>query len=154
MDKKPADKSEPPGKRIIAKRLAEDLDVSISTISRAFNKEAVIAPETRSKVLDYANRLGYRPNPFARSLITSKSRIVSIIASHLENPFYPEALRGLGEALRKAGWHVMLFTVPSGETPDDILPARHQLSARIRHRHGGDDLLQGPGSGGSGPGRS
>lgn len=122
MDKKPADKSEPPGKRIIAKRLAEDLDVSISTISRAFNKEAVIAPETRSKVLDYANRLGYRPNPFARSLITSKSRIVSIIASHLENPFYPEALRGLGEALREAGWHVMLFTVPSGETPDDILP--------------------------------
>ena len=122
MDKKPADKSEPPGKRIIAKRLAEDLDVSISTISRAFNKEAVIAPETRSKVLDYANRLGYRPNPFAQSLITSKSRIVSIIASHLENPFYPEALRGLGEALREAGWHVMLFTVPSGETPDDILP--------------------------------
>lgn len=122
MAKKPAGRPEQPGKRINAKRLAEDLEVSVSTISRAFSKDAVIAPKTRSKILSYANQLGYRPNPFAQSLITRKSRIVSIIVSHLENPFYPEALRGLGEALREAGWHVMLFTVPSGETPDDILP--------------------------------
>ncbi len=122
MDEKSAGKPEKPGKRINAKRLAEDLDVSISTISRAFNKDAVIAPGTRSKILDYADQLGYRPNPYAQSLITQKSRIVGIIVSHLENPFYPEALRGLSEALREAGWHLMLFTVPSGETPDDILP--------------------------------
>ncbi len=122
MDKKHTAKSEGAGKRINLKRLAADLEVSTSTISRAFNKDAVIAPETRSRILEYANRLGYRPNPFAQSLITQKSRIVSIIVSHLENPFYPEALRGLGEALREAGWHVMLFTVPSGETPDDLLP--------------------------------
>ncbi len=122
IDPKPAGKPDRPGKRINAKRLAEDLDVSISTISRAFNKEAVVAPETRSKILDYADRLGYRPNPYAQSLITQKSRIVGIIVSHLENPFYPEALRGLSEALHAAGWHVMLFTVPFGETPDDILP--------------------------------
>lgn len=122
MDPKPDGKPDRTGKRINAKRLAEDLDVSISTISRAFNKDAVIAPETRSKILDYADQLGYRPNPYAQSLITQKSRIVGIIVSHLENPFYPEALRGLGEALRKAGWHLMLFTVPLGETPDDILP--------------------------------
>jgi DNA-binding LacI/PurR family transcriptional regulator len=122
MDKKPVEKPEPPGKRINAKRLAEDLDVSVSTISRAFNKDAVIAPETREKILDYADRLGYRPNPFAQSLITRKSRIVGVIVSHLENPFYPEALHGLGEALREAGWHMMLFTVPSGETPEDIIP--------------------------------
>ncbi len=122
MDPKPAGKTDRPGKRINAKRLAEDLDVSISTISRAFNKDAVIAPETRSRILDYADQLGYRPNPYAQSLITQKSRIVGIIVSHLENPFYPEALRGLSEALREAGWHLMLFTVPSGKTPDDILP--------------------------------
>ena len=122
MDKKPAGRPERSGGRISARHLAENLDVSISTISRAFNKEAVIAPETRSKVLNYADEIGYRPNPYARSLITRKSRIVSIIVSHLENPFYPEALRGLSEALREAGWHVMLFTVPLGETPDDILP--------------------------------
>ena len=51
MDGKPGRKPEQRGKRINAKRLAEDLDVSISTISRAFNKDAVIAPETRSKIL-------------------------------------------------------------------------------------------------------
>ena len=122
MDPKPAGKTDRPGKRINAKRLAEDLDVSISTISRAFNKDAVIAQETRSRILDYADQLGYRPNPYAQSLITQKSRIVGIIVSHLENPFYPEALRGLNEALREAGWHLMLFTVPFGKTPDDILP--------------------------------
>ena len=71
--------------RIVAKRLAADLDVSISTISRAFTKNAVIAPKTRSKVLERARVLGYQPNPFARCLITRKSRIVAIIVSHFES---------------------------------------------------------------------
>ncbi len=115
-------KQKPSRKRIVAKQLADDLDVSISTISRAFKRDSVISAKTRSMVLEYADAVGYRPNPFAQSLITRKSKIVGIVVSDIENPFYPEALTGLCEALRQAGLNAMLFSVPFGQTPDEILP--------------------------------
>ena len=109
-------------KPIVAKHLADDLGVSISTISRAFNENAVISPKTRSRVLEYAKSIGYRPNPYAQSLITQKNNIVGIIVSDIVNPFYPEVLSRLCEALRRTGLNVMLFTVPEDQTPDEILP--------------------------------
>lgn len=108
--------------RIVAKHLADDLDVSVSTISRAFTEGAVISPKTRAKVLERAKAVGYQPNPYAQSLITRRSNIVGIIVSHFENPFYSEAVTGLCEALRLAGLSTMFFSVPAGETSDEILP--------------------------------
>lgn len=112
----------PARERIVAKHLADDLDVSVSTISRAFTEGAVISPQTRAMVLERAKAVGYQPNPYAQSLITRKSNIVGIVVSHFENPFYTEALTGLCEALRRANLSTMFFSVPAGETPDQILP--------------------------------
>lgn len=109
--------------RVVAKRLAEDLGVSISTISRAFSPNAVIAPQTRERVLKHAAAIGYKPNPYAQSLITRRSKIAGIIVSDIANPFYPEVLTGLTEALQSAGLNVMLFTGAAGETADTVLPS-------------------------------
>jgi DNA-binding LacI/PurR family transcriptional regulator len=109
-------------KRVIAKRLADDLDVSISTISRAFNPHARISPKTRARVLEHARSVGYQPNPYAQSLTTRQNTIVGIIVSDIVNPFYPEVLARLCEALRQAGLNVMLFQVPDDQTPDEVLP--------------------------------
>lgn len=119
---KPSDKRNHATRQIVAKRLADDLGVSVSTISRAFNRDAVIAAGTRSRILEYAASIGYRPNPYAQSLITRKNNIVGVIVSDIVNPFYPEVLTGLCEALRQAGLDVMLFTVPGDRAPDEILP--------------------------------
>jgi len=74
-------------------------------------------------VLERASALGYQPNPFAQSLVTRKSKIVGIIVSDIQNnPFYPEALTGLCETLWQAGLNAMLFSVPAGHTPDELLP--------------------------------
>lgn len=108
--------------RTIARHLAEELGVSISTISRAFTPDSNVAPETRDRILAHAKTLGYQPNPFARSLITQKTRIVSIFISDIFNPFFPEVLATLTEALQLQGLSVMLFHVPSGKTPDEVLP--------------------------------
>ncbi len=109
--------------RVVAKRLANDLGVSISTISRAFSPNAVIAPETRERVLKHAAEIGYKPNPYAQSLITRRSKIAGIIVSDIANPFYPEVLTGLTEALQDAGLNVMLFTGAAGEPADRVLPS-------------------------------
>ncbi|GAB5468317.1 MAG: LacI family DNA-binding transcriptional regulator [Rhodospirillales bacterium] len=120
MERKVSDRSS--RQRVVAKRLADDLGVSVSTISRAFSPEAVIAPETRERVLKHAAEIGYKPNPYAQSLITRRSKIAGVIVSDIANPYYPEVLTGLTGALQEAGLNVMLFTGAAGETADKVLP--------------------------------
>ena len=116
-------KSRRSSKRISAKHLADDLGLSVSTISRAFSPHSRISPKTRARILDHAKSTGYQPNPYAQSLTTRKNTIVSIIVADISNnPFYPQVLSGLSEALRDAGLDSMLFTVPEGQTSDEILP--------------------------------
>ena len=94
--------------RITVKDLARQLGMSVSTVSRAFYQDAVIAPETRAKVLEHAAEIGYRPNPLARGLITKSSRIVGVVVADITNPFYPEVLLGLTEQLQAIDFNVML----------------------------------------------
>ncbi len=99
------------------KDLARDLGMSVSTVSRAFYPQAVIASETRRLVLERANLIGYRPNPFAQSLITNKTQIVGMVVSDLTNPFYPEVMARLTAQLQRAGMNVMLA---AADHPDKI----------------------------------
>lgn len=106
---------------VSARELARDLGVSVSTVSRAFSPDSTVAPETRLRVLARAKEVGYRPNPFARTLITNRTRLASIFISDIFNPFFSEALISLTEALQEYGLRVMLFYVPSGKSPEDVL---------------------------------
>ncbi len=103
--------------RVTVKDLARDLGMSVSTVSRAFYPDAVIASDTRKTVLEHAARIGYRPNPFAQSLITKKSQIAGMVVSDLTNPFYPEVMTRLTALLQKAGINLMLA---AADHPDKI----------------------------------
>ncbi len=103
--------------RVTVKHLARDLGMSVSTVSRAFYPDAIIAAETRKAVLDHANKIGYRPNPFAQSLITKKSQIVGMVVSDLTNPFYPEVMTRLTGLMQQAGMNLMLA---AADQPDKI----------------------------------
>ena len=115
-------KSKSAGRTVAARHIAEELGVSISTVSRAFSPDSQVAPDTRHRILARAKAMGYQPNPFARSLITQKTRIVSIFISDVFNPFFPEVMAILTGELQKHGLRVMLFHVPEGKTTDEVLP--------------------------------
>lgn len=117
-----SDKPRRGNKTVAARHIAEELGVSISTVSRAFSPNSNVAPETRDRVLARARAMGYQPNPFARSLITQKTRIVSIFISDVFNPFFPEVMSILTGELQRHGFSVMLFHVPADMTTDDVLP--------------------------------
>lgn len=107
--------------RITVKDLARDLGMSVSTVSRAFHADAVIAQETRDTVLARASEIGYRPNPFARSLITKRTSIIGLVVSDMTNPFYPEVVTRLTEDLRAIDMNVMLVAASaSGEIDDAV----------------------------------
>ena len=98
-------------------RLAQ---VSQSAVSRAFTPGASVSEVTRARVLDAAQKLGYRPNAHARSLITGRSRIIGLVLSYLENLFYPLALQRLAERLQHDGYHVLLF-INQNPNADDLV---------------------------------
>ncbi|MEX0730796.1 MAG: LacI family DNA-binding transcriptional regulator [Aquisalimonadaceae bacterium] len=95
-------------------------NVSQSAVSRTFTLGASVAPETKRKVLEAAKSLGYRPNAFARSLITRNSRIIAVVLAYLDNSFYPRVLELLSRGLQRKGYHVMLFLAAPGGA-DDVL---------------------------------
>jgi LacI family transcriptional regulator len=89
--------------------VARRAGVSRSAVSRTFTPGASVSPATRAKVTQAAEALGYRPNVLARSLITGRSRIIGLVASYLDNQFYPVVLERLCRALQAQGYHLMLF---------------------------------------------
>ena len=105
-----------------AKDIAEELGISISTVSRALSPNSPVSEKTRKKILAHAEEIGYRPNPFAKSLITRRTRIATIIISDIYNPFFPEVLTTLTQELQDYGLTVILFHVPEGKSPDEVLP--------------------------------
>lgn len=114
-------------KRETARRAPTESDVaklagvSQSAVSRAFTPGASVADATREKILQAAQTLGYQPNLMARSLATSRSNIVALAISYLENPFYAQIVKELSDRLRETNRHILLFTTPPNEEVDPAL---------------------------------
>ncbi|SEO47681.1 LacI family DNA-binding transcriptional regulator [Aquisalimonas asiatica] len=106
--------------RVNARDVARAAGVSQSAVSRTFTPGASIAAETRQRVIAAARELGYRPNAFARSLITRRSRMVGLVLADLDNPFYARMLEAVSRELQAAGHHVMLFFTDRGEADDAL----------------------------------
>ncbi len=95
--------------------------VSQSAVSRAYTPGASVAETTRSKVMDAARKLGYRPNAIARTLITRKSRMIAVVASYLDNQFYPVVIEKLSQRFQQDGYHVLLFIAEARTEADELL---------------------------------
>lgn len=119
--------------RVIADAVAKAAGVSRSTVSRAFNPAASVAPKTRRRVLRIAEMMGYQPDIFARVLTGQPSNIVGIITGTLTNPFRSEVLNLLVERLRGEAFLPLLFKVNSREDIDDVMPSilQYKVSAVI-----------------------
>jgi DNA-binding LacI/PurR family transcriptional regulator len=68
-------------RRISIKDVAREADVSVTTVSHALNDKGRLNPDTRQRVRDVAERLGYKPNPAARSLVSGKTGLIAVIPS-------------------------------------------------------------------------
>src|SRR6202050_445152 len=102
-----------------------------ATASRALNLETrlLVSEETARRVAAAAARLGYRPNPVARSLRTRRSHTVGVLIPDLNNPIFPPIVRGLEDKLAAAGYVALL-----GNTDADANRER-TLFEQMRARH-------------------
>jgi len=81
--------------------VAAQCHVSIATVSAVVNGAAWVSEETRQRVQEAIDTLGYRPNQLARGLKTRRGYAVGVIVSDLTNPFFTEIVRSLSHALRE-----------------------------------------------------
>ena len=95
-------------KSITIKDLADYLDLSISTVSRALSGNINIARETRERVMDAANKLGYQPNTWAKRMQSGKTGVIGVILPDIDDTFFVEMYKGISSVLKGKGYNVIV----------------------------------------------
>jgi LacI family transcriptional regulator len=93
---------------ITIKDIAKALGLSTSTVSRALRGSYEISAETRKLVLEYAEKLNYRPNPIAQSLKEKRSRSIGIVVCEIANNFFSQVINGIESVAYKKGYYVII----------------------------------------------
>jgi LacI family transcriptional regulator len=114
---------------VSARDVARAAGVSVSTVSRTLTRPDDVAPETRTKVLDIARALGYRPNAAARTLITGRTGNIGLVVPDLENPFFASITKGVQSRARTAGYAV--FIADSDEDPSQEPDLARNLAKQV-----------------------
>jgi LacI family transcriptional regulator len=110
------------------KDIANDLGLSVVTISKVLRDHPDIAEETRQRVLKRVKELDYHPNIMARSLVTGHSYLIGLIVPDLLHPFFAEIAKALSSSVGERGYSLII----SSSEEDPKLEAREiqQLMAR------------------------
>ena len=90
------------------KDIANKLNLSVSTISRALNDSPEISQATKTKVITAAKELNYHPNIIARSLIKKRTQIIGVIVPEIKHNFFSTAISGIENVAYDAGYVIML----------------------------------------------
>lgn len=89
---------------VTIKDIANEMGISISTVSRALSGNTNIAEKTRIRIKQVAERLGYSPNQTAISLKQGHSHTVGVILPDMEDTFFYEIFISINRTLYEAGW--------------------------------------------------
>ncbi|UJW85552.1 LacI family DNA-binding transcriptional regulator [Devosia sp. SL43] len=113
------------------KDIARALGLSPATVSRALNGFPEVNENTRIRVTEQAERLGYRPNQLARKLVSGRSGIIALVVPHAESlaedTSFFGVVAGLSTALAAHDLDLMLHVAAAG---DDELTPYHRLISK------------------------
>lgn len=119
------------GKRHVSlKDLAQELGVSISTVSRALNNHPDISPDITQKVKKLAVELNYTPNPLAMGLLKQATRMIGVIVPDLVTHFYSSIISGIEAIAEEKGYYILITS--SGESlQKEIKAVENLLKTRV-----------------------
>ena len=89
--------------------------VSTATVSRVIAKNGYVSDRTKKKVQEAIDKLKYQPSLIAQSLRNKNTRVIGLIVTDIQNPFYPELVRGIEDEVQKRGYSLILCN--SSEDP-------------------------------------
>ncbi len=94
-------------KKVTLKQLAEELNLSISTVSKSLKDDSEISQKTIDKVKALAKKHNYKPNALAVSLKSNKTKSIGVIIPDILNPFFAKALLGIEKEASKDGYKIV-----------------------------------------------
>lgn len=109
--------------------VAHEVGVSASTVSRAFSRPDLVDAETRTKVLEAAARMRYRPNKAAQILNTGRTGCMGAVLPDLENPFFAGILKGAEKEADRLGYQMLV--ADTSEDVESELRAVRALAGRV-----------------------
>lgn len=95
-------------RHVSLKDLAQELGVSISTVSRALNNHPDISPEITQKVKKLAAEMNYTPNPLAMGLLKQATRMIGVIVPDLVTHFYSSIISGIESIAEEKGYYILI----------------------------------------------
>jgi len=95
-------------RKVTLKQIAKELDVSVSTVSKALRNSPEISSDTKQKVQAFAKLYNYRPNNIALSLKNRKTKTIGIIIPEIVHHFFSKVIRGIEMIANKRGYNVIV----------------------------------------------
>jgi len=117
-------------KEITIYDIAEKLNISSATVSRALKDDPVVNKKTRKRIFDAAEEMGYRLNHFARNLRNQRTNIIGVIVPRLNSYFMASAISGIEQVADREGYHIVISQ--SAEQADkEIANAKTMFNNRV-----------------------
>jgi LacI family transcriptional regulator len=101
-------------KRTTIYDIANALDVTVSTVSRALSNFPGISEATRQAVVDMAAKLDYKPNKLASALKSGKTYIIGVIVPSIQAHFFASIIHSIEDGLKDSGYSIIVYQ--SGES--------------------------------------
>lgn len=121
-----------PGRRLTLGHIADHLGISTATVSLALRDSPLVAEETRAKVKQTAEEIGYIYNRSAASLRTARSQIVGVAVHDILNPYFAEIFSSLEDVLEEQGQMIFICN-----HRDDVKRQRAFVNTLLQHRADG-----------------
>ena len=116
-------------KRVTINDVADRAGVSKSTVSHVINNTRFVEEETRSRVVQAIQSLGFQPSIVARSLTTNHTETIGVIVSDATNQFFGEVIKGIEETVRPYNYGMVVCNT------DEILEREdHYIDLLLRQR--------------------
>ncbi|GAA0953571.1 LacI family DNA-binding transcriptional regulator [Nonomuraea longicatena] len=103
---------------VTIREVASAAGVSVSTVSRVYTAPDQVQAQTLRRVLDAADRLGYTPNPAARSLRGGRTGSLGLIIPDIANPFFPPIVKAMQARARRQGYTVLAADTDERESDE------------------------------------
>lgn len=110
--------------------LAERLNISVATVSRALNNDPTVNKKTKRKVCELAEAMGYRKNNFASGLRMQKTNTIGIIVHELNSRFIASVLSGI-EKVMAGAQYIIIIGHSSESTATEIANANNLFHQRV-----------------------
>lgn len=95
-------------RKITLKQIARELDVSISTVSKALSNSKEISEDTTQKIQAFAKLYNYKPNNIALSLKNRKTKTIGILIPEIVHHFFSTVIRGIELVANRRGYNVIV----------------------------------------------